>query len=152
MNNAGLFTVAHSDGVTVLTEPPLSSDAFLRISTSNLTHYESLSGFLPSSDVTLYWGGFEESSRAPLIYEVRLLEEGGVATNWTNLGHAFSLTLPDLPFEVNVTHAVEVRAVNLAGIPSDPLARNFTVVPSPPEIATSGKLQYFCTVEWNPSH
>ena len=94
--------------------------------------------------MTLYWGGFEELSGAPLVYEVRLLEEGSVASNWTNLGHAYSLTLIDLPFEINVTHTVEVRAVNLAGVLSDSLARNFTIVPYPPEIAMSGKCVCVC--------
>ena len=100
---------------------------------------------MPSFDVTLNWGGFLESSGAPLVYEVRLIEEGGgVATNWTNLGHAYSLSLMDLSFEVNATHTVEVRAVNLAGVPSDPLVRNFTIVPYPPQIAATGTLMYVC--------
>jgi hypothetical protein len=142
VNNAGLFSIAYSDGVTVLVEAPLAtSDAFLEISTPNLTQFESLDGFLPSSDVTLNWGGFRESSGAPLVYEVRLVEEGGgVATNWTNLGHAYSLTLMELPLEVNSTHTVELRAVNLAGVPSDPLARNFTIIQYPPQIATTGEI------------
>ena len=142
INNAGLFSLAHSDGVTVLTDAPLTtSNAFLQISTPNLTQFESLEGFLPSSDVTLSWGGFQESSGAPLVYEVRLVEEGGggVATNWTNLGHVYSLTLTELPFEVNSTYTAEVRAVNLAGVPSEPLARNFTIVPYPPQIEITGK-------------
>lgn len=101
---------------------------------------------MPSSDVTLNWGRFLESSGAPLVYEVRLIEEGGgMATNWTNLGHAYSLSLMDLSFEVNATHTVEVRAVNLAGVPSDPLARNFTIVPYPPQIAATGtNVLYVC--------
>ena len=145
INNAGLFAIAYSDGITVLTDPPLTSSAFLRLSTSNLTQFESLSGFLPSSDVTVFWGGFQESSGTPLVYEVRLIEEGGgVATNWTNVGHTYSLTLMDLPFEVNATHTVELRAANLAGVSSNSLARNFTIVPYPPEIATSGKCVCVC--------
>lgn len=126
----------------MLTDAPLTtSNAFLQISTPNLTQFESLEGFLPSSDVTLSWGGFQESSGAPLVYEVRLVEEGGggVATNWTNLGHVYSLTLTELPFEVNSTYTAEVRAVNLAGVPSEPLARNFTIVPYPPQIEITGK-------------
>lgn len=124
----------------MLTDAPLTNDAFLQVSTSNLTQFESMDGFLPSPDVTLRWGGFRESSGAPLVYEVRLIEEGGgVATNWTSVGHAYSLTLTDLAFEVNATHTVEVRAVNLAGVSSDPLARNFTIAPFPPQIATTGK-------------
>ena len=145
VNSAGLFSLAHSDGVTVLSDAPLAtSNAFLQISTPNLTQFESQGGFLPSSAVTLSWGGFRESSGAPLVYEVRFVEEGGgggggVATNWTTLGHAYSLALTDLPFEVNSTHTVEVRAVNLAGVPSDPLVKNFTVVPYPPQIEITGK-------------
>ena len=137
-NNAGLYTVAHSDGVKVLIDPPFSSQAFLRVSSSNLTHYKSLSGFLPTTDLVFYWGGFQEPSGAPLAYEVRFVEEDGVVSNWTSVGHAHSLTLMDLPLEINVTHTIEVRAVNLAGVASDPLGRNFTIAPSPPEIATSG--------------
>ena len=141
VSHAGLFSLAHSDGVTVLSDAPFAaSDAFLQISTPNLTQFESQGGFLPSSAVTLSWGGFRESSGAPLVYEVRFVEEGGgVATNWTNLGHTYSLALTDLPFEVNSTHTAEVRAVNLAGVPSDPLVKNVTVVPYPPQIEITGK-------------
>ena len=132
----------------MLSDAPLTtSDAFLQISTPNLTQFESRDGFLPSSAVTLSWGGFQESSGAPLVYEVRFVEEGGggggVATNWTSLGHAYSLTLTDLPFEVNSTHTAEVRAVNLAGVPSNPLVKNFTIVPYPPQIETTGKTVFY---------
>ena len=135
----------------MLSDAPLAtSDAFLQISTPNLTQFESRDGFLPSSAVTLSWGGFREPSGAPLVYEVRFTEEGGggegVATNWTSLGHAYSLTLMDLPFEVNSTHTAEVRAVNLAGVPSDPLVKNFTVVPYPPQIEATGKNYFYFSV------
>ena len=139
INNAGRQTVAYSDGVTILTDPPLSRDAFLLISTSNLTQYESRDGFLPSSDVTLIWGGFEEPSGEPLTYEVRLIEAGGAVSNWTNVGHTYSLMFSDLPFETNFSHMVQLRAVNLAGLESDSLTSNFTIVTSSPEVATSGK-------------
>ena len=136
ISNSGYHIAGYSDGVTVLTDPPLSHNAFLLVSTSSLTQFESRDGFLPSSDVTLYWGGFEESSGAPLAFEVWLLE-GGVAGNWTNVGHIYSLTLADLSLEVNTTHTVELRAINLAGLPSNSLARNFTIVSSPPEFIGS---------------
>ena len=138
VNNAGHFTVACSDGVTVLTNPPLSDGAFLLVSSPNLTQYESRDGFLPSPDISLLWGGFRESSGAPLAYQVRMTTEGGVVGNWTSVGHVYSLTLSDLPLEMNATHVVEVRAVNLAGLPSNPVAGNVTIIDAPPYIAESG--------------
>ena len=138
INNAGLHSVAYSDGVTVLTSPPLARDAFFYITSTNLTRHESRGGFLPSSDAMLRWGGFVEPSGAPLAYEVRLTEAGSAAGNWTNVGHTYSLTLSDLSLEVNVTHVAEVRAVNLAGLASDLLMENFTIVASPPQVAAPG--------------
>ena len=140
VNNAGHFAAAYSDGVTILTDPPLSDGAFLRVSSPNLTQYEARRGFLPSSDVSLLWGGFRELTGAPLAYQVRISAGGGVvAGNWTSVGHTHSLTLADLPLEMNVTHVVEVRAVNLAGLPSNSVAENFTIVASAPD-AESGTL------------
>lgn len=79
-----------------------------------------------------------EPSGAPLAYEVRLSDSGGITGNWTNVGHTYSLTLSALPLETNVSHTVEVRAVNLAGVASDSLAENFTFVTVPPQVASSG--------------
>ena len=141
INNAGHYTVAYSDGVTILTEPPLSNGAFLLVSSPNLTQFESRDGFLPSSEVSLRWGGFREPSGAPLAYQVRITPEGGVVGNWSNVGHVYSLTLADLPLEVNATHLVEVRAVNLAGLPSNSLMENITIVDTLPYVESGTRLQ-----------
>lgn len=139
INNAGHHTITYSDGVTILTTPPTSQNAFLFISAPNLTQYDSQAGFIPSSEATFRWGGFEELAGAPLAYEVRL---GGVGNNWTNVGHIYSLTLADLPLEIfNVTHVVEVRAVNLAGLTSDSMEKNFTIVNVPPQVTSPGNTQ-----------
>lgn len=136
VNNAGRHTVAYSDGITILTTPPTSQNAFLLISAPNFTQYEPQGGFLPSSDVIFHWGGFKELVGAPLAYEVRL---GGVSGNWTNVGHIYSLTLTDLPLDsFNVTYVVEVRAVNLAGLTSDSLEENFTIITVPPLVTSPG--------------
>ena len=130
-NGAGLRTTASSNGVTILTDPPLHANAFGRTSSPVLTEYEPRGGYIPTNDTILMWDGFVEEAGTPLTYEVRVIESG-VPQQWNSVGFAKMLTLSDLQLPENVPHTIEVRAVNLAGLASQPLTMNVTIGSTPP--------------------
>lgn len=134
-NRGGLTSTAYSDGVTILYEPPSSDNASLSISSPIFTAYAPLQGYMPSPDTTLRWDGFAESAGTALAYEVRVLEEGPVGLgNWTSVSSAKMLTLRDLDLAENATtHNIEIRAVNLGGVVSDPIRASFAIISTSPE-------------------
>lgn len=130
-NGAGLRTTTSSNGVTILTEPPLHANAFGRTSSPVLTDYEPRGGYVPTNDTILMWDRFIERAGTPLTYEVRVIESG-VPQQWNSVGFAKMLTLSELQLPENVPHTIEVRAVNLAGLASQSLTMNVTIVSTPP--------------------
>lgn len=131
MNKAGLYTTAYSDGVTILTDPPLHSSAYGDISSPDLTVYEPLDGYIQSDDLIFTWDGFIETAGSPLTYEVRVTGSG-IPQEWNNVGFAKMLILGGLHLPENITHTLEVRAVNLAGVASESRTENFTIVSTSP--------------------
>jgi len=130
-NKAGLYTTAYSDGVTILTDPPLHSSAYGDISSPDLTVYEPLDGYIPSDDLIFTWDGFIETAGSPLTYEVRVTGSG-IPQEWNDVGFAKMLILGGLHLPENVSHTLEVRAVNLAGVASESRTENFTIVSTSP--------------------
>ena len=140
-NGAGLHTTAQSDGLTILLEPPSNFNAFVYISSPNLTRYEPQSGYIPSDDLALIWGGFSESAQSPLRYELRV-SESGVPGEWNSVGLAKMLTLSDLQLPEGTRHTAEVRAINYAGVPSLPIQHDFKIVSSLP--VDTGEFPHYC--------
>ena len=134
-NEGGLTSVATSDGVTILYQAPTSDAAYVSITSPTYTQYSTRQGYLPSPAAVIRWDGFAESALTPLEYEVRVLEGGVVGQgNWTNVGSAKMLTVQDLDLTENVTsHVVEIRAVNLGGVVSEPVRTRVAVVSVPPQ-------------------
>lgn len=130
-NGAGLRTTASSNGVTILTDPPLNTNAFGRTSSPVLTEYEPRDGYVPANNTILTWDRFTERAGTPLTYEVRVTELG-VPQQWNSVGFAKMLTLSELQLPENIPHTIEVRAVSLAGLASQPLMMSVTIVPTPP--------------------
>ena len=136
-NRAGLQLTAYSDGATILLDPPSNTSAFGYLTSPALTKYEvlRLTGsdptYIPSRDLVFRWGGFSDPAGVPLTYEVRV-SNSSVAQEWNDLRFANTLTLSDLLLPENVLHTIEVRAVNLAGVPSMSLAVDFVIATSPP--------------------
>ena len=133
-NGGELTSSAHTDGVTVVYQAPSSEGAYMSITSPSHIQYPSRHGYLPTAALAVRWDGFAESASTPLEYEVGLLEEGSTShVNWTNLSTAKMLSLSDLELAENVTHMIRVRAVNLGGVASDPVATNFSISSSPPQ-------------------
>ena len=130
-NGAGLRTTVSSNGVTILTDPPLNTNAFGRTSSLVLTEYEPRDGYVPANDTILTWDRFIERAGTPLTYEVRVTELG-VPQQWNSVGFAKMLTLSELQLPENIPHTIEVRAVSLAGLASQPLMMSVTIVSTPP--------------------
>lgn len=134
-NKGGLISTATTDGLTVLYEPPSNTYALVSITSPVYTQFRPQQGYIPTSAATIRWDGFAESAGTPLEYEVRILE-GGVTgqTNWTSVSAAKMLTLYDLDLTENTTsHIIEIRAVNLGGVVSEPIRTSIAIVSSIPE-------------------
>lgn len=131
-NQGGLVSSGHSDGVTVLYLHPESEDAYISISSSILLQYSPRDGYLPSSAMTLRWDGFAEPANTALEYEVLVVESGTGEGNWTALSSIKMLSFSTLHLMENVSHMIQIRAVNLGGVASNPIGRSFFIVSSPP--------------------
>lgn len=136
-NGAGLQLTAYSDSVTILLDPPSNTSAFANLSSPTLTKYEVLwlaagdPTYIPSRDLVFRWGGFSDPAGVPLTYEVRV-SNSSATQEWNGLRFANMLTLSDLSLPEEVLHTIEVRALNLAGVPSASLALDFVIATSPP--------------------
>ena len=87
-----------------------------------------------------------ETAGSPLTYEVRVTESG-IPQGWNDVEFAKMLILGGLHLPENVPLTVEVRAVNLAGVASQSLAVNVTMVSTPPvDSGTYGdiEIQWVC--------
>ncbi len=131
-NNDGRHSNAYSDGVTILTNPPNSSLAFAILSSPEMTQYDIILGYLPSNRLTLVWGGFAESADTPLKYQVRVTNSSHFIGDWENVDFLRQLTLNDIELLSNDSHVIQVRAVNLGGLWSDPVNLPFTILDTHP--------------------
>lgn len=133
-NRGGLASSAHTDGVTILPQPPTAEGAYISIASPSHTAYPSRRGYLSTSEVTIRWDGFAESANTPLQYEVRVLE-GGVSnyTDWTALSSAKMLSLSDVDVSENASHMIQIRAINLGGVASDSFRASFFIASFPPQ-------------------
>ena len=136
-NRAGLQVTAYSDGVTILLDPPSHTGAFGYLSSPALLKYEALRlgdgdpTYVPSGDLVFRWGGFSDPAGVPLTYEVRV-SNSSVTQEWNDVGFAQMLILSDLSLPESVLYTIEVRALNLAGVPSPALSRDFVIASSAP--------------------
>ena len=149
-NTAGLQLTTSSNGVTVLSTPPINDSAYLIISSPFLSEYQPQNGYLPSPNVTLRWGGFVEPGGSPLAYEVCLGEEEGEEgenTTCVEMGIDRALTVDGVGGGGVANYEeegllVSVTAVNLAGLHSGTVRSRVYFLTEPPE--TTGQ-PYQCT-------
>lgn len=81
--------------------------------------------------VIVWWDGFSEWTGTSLLYEVRLLEEGGMGSevNWTSVSTAKMVSLRGLQVAENTTaHLLQIRALNLGGVASQPISINISII------------------------
>ena len=114
-----------------MTQPPSHNGAYASVSSSILTQYEPQGGYIASDDLILRWGGFSEPAQTPLTYEVHVIDSG-TTQQWNGVGFVTMLTVSELQLAENAVHSIEVRAVNSAGEPSQPVTRTFVIVTTPP--------------------
>lgn len=133
-NKGGLVSTATTDGLTILYEPPNSTDAYVSITSPAYTQFSPQQGYVPTLAATIRWDGFAESAGTPLEYEVRVLEGVVGQANWTGVSFAKMVSIFDLDLSQNVTsHMIEIRAVNLGGVVSDPIRTSIAIISSAPE-------------------
>jgi hypothetical protein len=132
-NRGGLFSSAYTDGVTILYQPPSADEAYVSITSPSYVQYPSRGGYLPTPALIVQWDGFAESAGTPLLYEVQVQEGDGMPLNWTGVSTAKALLLSDLELSENTTHMIQIRAVNLGGMASDPVGASFFIASDTPE-------------------
>ncbi len=133
-NKGGLTISATTDGLTILNEPPSNENAIAMVTSPTYTTYASREGYVSDDMLTVKWVGFAESAGTGLEYEIRLLEEGEESgVMWVSVGSATMLSIDQLQVSENITgHVIEIRAVNLGGVVSEPISLNFSLVSTPP--------------------
>jgi hypothetical protein len=128
-NGAGLQSTFSSNGVTILQTPPTNQSAYLAVSSPFTTEYGSHDSHVPSTNVTLRWGGFAEPAGNPLHYEVCLGE--GEEESCVMVGDGRQLIVDGVGV-ASEEEMVSVTAVNLAGLRSIPLRGRVVFQTSPP--------------------
>ena len=137
-NGAGLQSTFSSNGVAILQTPPTNQSAYLAVSSPFTTEYGSHDSHVPSTNVTLRWGGFAEPAGNPLHYEVCLGE--GEEESCVMVGDARQLIVDGVGV-ASEEEMVSVTAVNLAGLRSIPLRGRVVFQTSPPN--DTGTLKNF---------
>ena len=132
-NHVGLSITAHSDGITILNEAPVSNFAELSIKSpvENL-FYEAMSGYVPSNSILIQWSGFVEPSSGPLRYQMRFTESGMTEGSWIDVGLVKQVTLTNVTAAINETHSLEVRAYVVPELTSTGVSHEFIISPTPP--------------------
>lgn len=147
VNHALLYTTVTSDDILVFSEPPRHSNAILTVITlANYTQavYPIMNNFVPTASLTLSWTGFEDLNSSHLEYEYRIIEYDGATQGWISIGATLQLLLSNLNVAINQTHRVEVRAINPAGLTSQPVTDNFTITMEVP--VDTGMCAYYSSL------
>ncbi|XP_078574183.1 uncharacterized protein LOC144860694 [Branchiostoma floridae x Branchiostoma japonicum] len=128
-NHARLEAQAITDGVTLVTNPPDSSAAKVRVVPLSETPFPAEEGHQSVAEqLRFFWEGFTDEAGID-HYEISL-DAPGNSTNMclpTGLHGETSSTLTGLGLETNQTYTVYCRAVNKGGLVSDAVWTNVTI-------------------------
>ncbi|XP_033637440.1 uncharacterized protein LOC117298344 isoform X1 [Asterias rubens] len=133
-NNDGRSSWKSSDGVTIVTEPPLSLAAVVKVKAVSDTAYATLDEYQSqNSSLKASWEGFTDPFGIQ-FYQCRLTGPSYSTSPWTRCGSASEehLNWSDLTLEDDATYSLSVRAVNHADLISQAITKNFTVETSRP--------------------
>lgn len=130
LSGAGRYSNAYSDGVTILMNPPNSSSAVVTIDSPEMTQYDIILGYLPSNRLTLYWSGFFDEAGTPLYYQLRVTNSS-LTGSWEDLRALRQISVDQLPSNQS-EGVIQLRAVNLGGVWSEPVNREFIILSTPP--------------------
>ncbi|XP_071784665.1 uncharacterized protein [Asterias amurensis] len=133
-NNAGRSSWKSSDGVTIVTEPPSSLAAVVKVKAVSDTAYATLDGYQSqNSFLKASWEGFMDPFGIQ-FYQCRLTGPSYSPSPWTRCGSASEehLNWSDLTLEDDATYSLSVRAVNHADLISQTITQNVTVETSRP--------------------
>ncbi|XP_077866322.1 uncharacterized protein LOC144354078 [Saccoglossus kowalevskii] len=143
-NSVGLSTTMHSRGVTIVTEPPMTEAATLRVIAMSPSEFESRNNHQSQTNlINIAWDGFHDHAGIS-HYECKLY--GGVYDSnldWKVIGvkEQVNGVISGLNLMSYKTYQVQLRAVNHGGFCSDPIVSNITVETSPP-VFTGLDMQY----------
>ncbi|CAH1242187.1 Hypp6494 [Branchiostoma lanceolatum] len=134
-NKAGQSSTASSDGVTVVREPPSSDHASLEILSEPVTHFRPRNHeqYRPD-EVEIRWEGFEDDSG--ISHYQYMLEGADMSTYWIDVPWKTQNTakLTSLQLGPGVKYNLSLRAVNFAGLSSQPISKEIYIEESAPSI------------------
>ncbi|XP_066300263.1 uncharacterized protein [Branchiostoma lanceolatum] len=134
-NKAGQSSTASSDGVTVVREPPSSDHASLEILSEPVTHFRPRNHEQYRLDeVEIRWEGFEDDSG--ISHYQYMLEGADMSTHWIDVPWKTQNTakLTSLQLGPDVKYNLSLRAVNFAGLSSQPISKEIYIEESAPSI------------------
>ncbi|XP_071798435.1 uncharacterized protein [Asterias amurensis] len=133
-NNVGRSSWKASDGVTIVTEPPSSLVAVVKVKAVSDTAYATLDGYQSqNSSIKASWEGFMDPFGIH-FYQCRLTGGSLSTSPWKRCGSASEehLNWLNVTLDDDATYSLSVRAVNHADLISPAITQNFTVETSKP--------------------
>ncbi|XP_078657344.1 uncharacterized protein LOC144903237 [Branchiostoma floridae x Branchiostoma belcheri] len=146
-NAAGLESQAVTDGVTLVTRPPDSAAAELRVTSPSQTPFPAEGGHQSAKEqLRFFWEGFYDEAGID-HYEISISGPNNSSHTWLSAGvnGETSATLSGLRLEPQQTYTVFCRAVNMGGLVSDAVWTNVTIETEQPTVNGSSVIS-----QWQP--
>ncbi|XP_078585869.1 uncharacterized protein LOC144867679 [Branchiostoma floridae x Branchiostoma japonicum] len=146
-NHAGLEAQAVTDGVTLVTNPPDSTAARLRVAPVSQTLFPAEEKYQNvDEELRFFWEGFRDEAGID-HYEFSIDGSDNYTHTWISAGlrGETSATLTGLGLKSRHTYTVYCRAVNKGGLVSDPVWTNVTIETDRPLVNGSSVVS-----QWQP--
>ncbi|KAI8509825.1 hypothetical protein Bbelb_122530 [Branchiostoma belcheri] len=146
-NAAGLESQAVTDGVTLVTLPPDSAAAELRVTSPSQTPFPAEGGHQSTAEqLRFFWEGFYDEAGID-HYEISISGPNNSSHTWLSAGAngETSAALSGLRLEPQQTYTVFCRAVNMGGLVSEAVWTNVTIETEQPTVNGSSVIS-----QWQP--
>ncbi|XP_078573997.1 uncharacterized protein LOC144860568 isoform X2 [Branchiostoma floridae x Branchiostoma japonicum] len=146
-NHAGLESQAVTDGVTLVTSPPDSTAAELRVASPSQTPFPAEDRYQSAPEqLRFFWEGFSDEAGID-HYEISISGPNNYTHTWLSAGGngETSATLSGLGLESHQTYSVFCRAVNMGGLVSNAVWTNVTIETEQPLVNGSSVVS-----QWQP--
>ncbi|XP_078575732.1 uncharacterized protein LOC144861635 [Branchiostoma floridae x Branchiostoma japonicum] len=135
-NQAGLESQAVTDGLTLVTSPPDSTAAALRVASPSQTPFPAEDRYQSAAEQLRFsWEGFSDEAGID-YYEISISGPNNYAHTWLSAGGngETSAMLSGLGLESHQTYSVFCRAVNMGGLVSNAVWTNVTIETEQPQV------------------
>ncbi|XP_035661568.1 uncharacterized protein LOC118405866 [Branchiostoma floridae] len=153
-NNVGLVSTMSSDGVTIVTNPPITTAAQLSVVTRSETQYPTRGNHQSQTDMLqLSWGGFADTTGI-LAYQYALEGPGADSSAWYSLSpYGDTSTLLGLDLQPDASYRVFFRAINNVRMESASLQADIQISTDSPSVSgnvthTWGNSNTTAMIDW----